>query len=121
MTTTQQRKQLRTKVGTVTSASGSKTVRVELGYRIPDAKYGKFVRHRTVLHVHDERGEAKVGDKVQVAPCRPISKTKRWRLLKVLQRGVAPIAAELIPSLPEEQPPAGTPAAGQAPAEAQAV
>ena len=101
MTTTQDRKQLRTKVGMVTSASRSKTVRVELSYRTPDRKYGKFVRHRTVLHVHDERGEAKVGDRVQVAPCRPMSKTKAWRLIKVLQRGVAPIT-ELIPSLPEE-------------------
>jgi small subunit ribosomal protein S17 len=52
-------------------------------------KYGKYVRQRTVLHVHDEENAAKVGDRVEIAECRPISKTKSWVLLRVVEPAAA--------------------------------
>ena len=59
-------------------------------YLAQHPKYGKYLRKRTVLHVHDERNESKTGDRVEVAPCRPMSKTKSWRLVRVVNRmGVA--------------------------------
>jgi small subunit ribosomal protein S17 len=53
-------------------------------------KYGKYLKKRTVLHVHDEKNVSKKGDRVEIAECRPISKTKSWILLRVLEsaRGV---------------------------------
>jgi small subunit ribosomal protein S17 len=75
-----------TRVGVVTSDARDKTIRVTLQYQVQHPKYGKYLRRRTVLHVHDEKNEARVGDTVEVMECRPISKTKSWRLLRVLQR-----------------------------------
>jgi small subunit ribosomal protein S17 len=49
-------------------------------------KYGKFIRRRTVLHVHDENNESRTGDVVEVAQCRPISKTKCWRLVRIVDQ-----------------------------------
>jgi small subunit ribosomal protein S17 len=49
-------------------------------------KYGKFLRRWSKLHAHDEKNEAQIGDRVVVMTCRPISKTKGWRLVKVLER-----------------------------------
>ncbi|MBI4579326.1 MAG: 30S ribosomal protein S17 [Planctomycetes bacterium] len=74
-------------VGVVTSANKTpKTLRVEVEYLVRHSKYGKYLRDRSILHVHDERQEARQGDRVQVMECRPVSKTKTWRLVKVLQR-----------------------------------
>ncbi len=70
--------------GIVTSAAREKTCRVTIEYRTRHPKYGKYVRKRTVLHVHDEQNTAKSGDRVEIAECRPISKTKSWVLLRVL-------------------------------------
>ena len=70
--------------GVVTSAARDKTCRVSIDYRTRHPKYGKYVRRRTVLHVHDEQNAAKEGDRVEIAECRPISKTKSWVLLRVL-------------------------------------
>ena len=64
-----------------------KTIRVVVNYSTRHPLYGKYVRRRSVLHVHDERNEAKVGDRVEVMACRPISKTKHWRLVRVAARG----------------------------------
>ena len=52
-------------------------------------KYGKYTRQRTTLHVHDENNAAKVGDRVEIAECRPISKTKSWVLLRVVDQAAA--------------------------------
>ncbi len=60
------------------------TIRVKVQHLVPHRKYGKYVRRSVNLHAHDERREAKQGDRVQLAECRPISKTKTWRLVKVL-------------------------------------
>ena len=56
-----------------------------INYLVRHPKYGKYVRRRTSLHVHDERNEARVGDRVEIAECRPISKTKSWTLMRVVE------------------------------------
>lgn len=75
-----------TRVGVVSAAGRSKTVRVTIAFSVKHAKYNKYIRRSTNLHVHDESNDARLGDTVEIAECRPISKTKRWRLVKVLQR-----------------------------------
>jgi len=95
--TTPPRRPRRTRVGVVTSDKRDKTVRVELNYTMKHPKYGKYIRRRTVVHAHDEHNAARVGDTVEIMECRPISKTKSWRLVRVLARAgeaVHPEAAE---------------------------
>ena len=77
-------------VGVVTSDGMRRTRRVEVPRLVRHPKYGKYLKKRTVLHVHDEKNESKKGDRVEIAECRPISKTKSWTLLRVLEsaRGV---------------------------------
>lgn len=70
----------------VQSGTQAKTVKVEVEFMTKHPRYNKYQRKRTRLQVHDENGEAKVGDKVQIAECRPISKSKNWRLVKVLEK-----------------------------------
>ncbi len=81
-----QRKQRRTVRGVVVSRSGDKSIRIELKYRIKHPVYGKFIRRSTKLGVHDEKNQAKVGDTVEVTECRPMSKTKSWRLVQIVQK-----------------------------------
>ena len=76
----------RLRVGMVSSDKGDKTIKVECQFLVKHPKYGKLIRRRTVLHAHDEQNAAAVGDRVQVVECRPISKTKHWRLVGVLNR-----------------------------------
>lgn len=73
------------KVGFVESDKADKTRKVVVSFQAKHPKYGKYMRKRTVLHVHDESNESKLGDRVEVAPCRPYSKTKTWRLLRVVE------------------------------------
>ena len=75
-----------TRVGVVESDKRDKTRKVVVQYKVKHPKYGKYVSRRTVLHVHDESNESRLGDKVEVAECRPMSKTKSWRLVRVLER-----------------------------------
>lgn len=75
-----------TKVGIVASDKRDKTRKVVIDFRARHPKYGKYVRGRTVLHVHDEANDSREGDVVEVAQCRPISKTKRWRLVRIVER-----------------------------------
>lgn len=79
------RKELILERGTVTCKSGNQTVRVVLEYQTRHSKYGKISRRRTMAHVHDQENEANVGDVVDIVKCRPISKTKNWRLVRVAQ------------------------------------
>lgn len=81
-------KGIKTVTGLVTSNSGRKSLRVTIDYKVKHPKYGKYVRRRTKLAVHDERGECGVGDVVEIAECRPYSKTKSWRVIRVLQKAV---------------------------------
>lgn len=73
------------RVGEVTTAGRDKTIKVVVSYVAKHPKYGKYVRRRTVLHAHDEGNQAAVGDRVEVVPCRPLSKTKSWKLVRVLE------------------------------------
>ncbi len=75
-----------TRVGVVTSSARDKTIKVTVSYQVRHPKYGKYIRRRTVLHAHDEQNECHNGDLVEVMHCRPLSKTKCWRLVKVLQQ-----------------------------------
>ena len=83
-----QRKQKKTVSGTVVSRSGEKSIRISIDYRVRHPVYGKYMNKRTKLSVHDDKNEAQVGDVVEVVECRPLSKTKSWRLLKVVQKAI---------------------------------
>lgn len=82
------RKQRKTICGTVVSRSGDKSIRVTLNYRIRHPVYGKYMDRRTKLGVHDDKNQAQVGDVVEIIECRPMSKTKSWRLSKIVQKAV---------------------------------
>jgi small subunit ribosomal protein S17 len=83
-----QSQKLRTLTGVVISAVGDKSLKVAMDYKVKHPKYGKYVRRRTKIGVHDERNRGGVGDVVEIAECRPRSKTKRWRLVKVVRKAV---------------------------------
>lgn len=74
-----------TRTGVVESDKRSKTRTVVVSFQTMHPKYGKYMKNRTVLHVHDEKNESRMGDLVEVAQCRPISKTKQWRLVKIVE------------------------------------
>ena len=80
------RAQLRTVVGVVASDKGDKTIKVVVNYQTKHAKYGKYLKRRTVLHAHDEKNDAKEGDTVEIAESRPLSKTKHHRLVRIVER-----------------------------------
>jgi small subunit ribosomal protein S17 len=72
--------------GTVVSNKADKTLTVAVIERVRHAKYAKFVLRTKKLYVHDEANDANIGDKVRVMETRPLSKTKNWRLVEVLER-----------------------------------
>lgn len=74
-------------IGMVTSDKVTKTRKVTFEYLSKHAKYNKYVKRQTVLHVHDEQNESHVGDHVEVMSCRPISKTKTYRLVRIVTKG----------------------------------
>ncbi len=76
----------RTLIGQVVSNAMDKTITVSVERRVKHPVYGKFVRRSTKVHAHDESNECQAGDTVMVEQCRPLSKTKTWRLVKVLER-----------------------------------
>ena len=76
----------RTVSGVVVSDRMDKTITVRVERRVKHPVYGKFVRKSTKVHAHDENNECKVGDVVVVEQCRPLSKTKTWRLVKLVER-----------------------------------
>ncbi len=79
-----QRSKRATRTGVVTSDAADKTIRVVVAYSRKHPLYGKYVRRRTVLHVHDPVNEARKGDQVEVMASRAFSKTKHWRLVRVV-------------------------------------
>ena len=83
---TVERSQLRTVVGVVASDKGDKTIKVVVNYQTKHPKYGKYLKRRTVLHAHDEKNDAKEGDTVEIAECRPLSRTKHHRLVRIVER-----------------------------------
>jgi small subunit ribosomal protein S17 len=81
-----QDRKLKTLTGVVISNSGNKSVKIALDYKIKHPKYGKYIKRRTKIGVHDEHNQSGVGDVIEIAECRPLSKTKSWRLVKVLKK-----------------------------------
>jgi small subunit ribosomal protein S17 len=72
--------------GIVTSAAMDKTITVKVTDRVRHPLYGKTMQRNTKLYAHDETNDAKQGDRVRIAETRPLSKTKHWRLVEVLER-----------------------------------
>jgi small subunit ribosomal protein S17 len=77
----------KTEVGVVTSDKMNKTRRVEVETLVPHPKYGKMMKLRTVCHVHDETNQTHVGDIVEIMETRPLSKLKRWRIVRIVRLG----------------------------------
>jgi len=77
---------VRTLTGQVVSHKMNKTITVEIERVVRHPTYGKYVRRTTKLLAHDENNEAKEGDTVSIAPCRPLSRHKSWRLLAIVER-----------------------------------
>ena len=86
MAETENRNARKLRTGIVVSISGNKTVTVKIDYRKHHPKYGKMMTISKKLHVHDENNECGIGDKVTVMETRPLSKTKRWRLVEIVER-----------------------------------
>jgi len=76
----------RTLTGTVVSSKMQKTIAVSVERLVKHAKYGKYVRRTTKLLAHDENGECREGDVVDIAECRRLSSRKAWRLVRVVKR-----------------------------------
>src|SRR5438270_6767856 len=96
----------RVAVGVVTSDKMSKTRRVEIPRLVKHQRYGKYIRRRTVCHVHDEQNESHLGDTVEIMESRPLSKTKHWRLMRVVTKAPLTAAEAVIPSAPPMTEPA---------------
>lgn len=75
----------KSRVGEVVSDAMDKTIVVRIVTRVPHPKFGKIVKHTVKFHAHDEKNEAKVGDRVSIMETRPLSKLKRWRLVEILK------------------------------------
>ena len=73
-------------IGVVASDKMNKSRRVEIDRLVKHPKYGKFIKRRTVCHVHDENNESQIGDTVEIVECPPKSKTKRWDLVRVVAK-----------------------------------
>jgi small subunit ribosomal protein S17 len=82
------------RLGEVISNKMAKTIIVQVERRFPHPRFKKVITGYTKLYAHDEKGEAKVGDRVRIEETRPLSKTKRWRLVEVVRQssGVTPVA-----------------------------
>jgi small subunit ribosomal protein S17 len=98
----------RVAVGVVTRDKMNKTRRVEIPRLVKHARYGKYIRRRTICHVHDEQNESHVGDTVEIMETRPLSKTKHWRLVRIVTK--APTAAPTVEKIAEVSPEVAPPA-----------
>jgi small subunit ribosomal protein S17 len=81
-----QRRGRRSRMAIVESDHQDKTIKVRIDRSMKHPKYGKYMKRKSILHVHDEKNEAKAGDWVEIVECRPISKLKSWRLARVLRK-----------------------------------
>ncbi|MBM6815563.1 30S ribosomal protein S17 [Olsenella uli] len=86
MAETEKRNARKVVTGTVVSISGDKSITVKIDYRKRHPKYGKMMTISKKLHAHDEKNECGIGDTVTVMETRPLSKTKRWRLVEIVER-----------------------------------
>ena len=113
------RNKRKTFVGFVTSRMGEKSIKVTVPYRTPHAKYQKVINRQTVVHVHDEKNEGKVGDQVEVMETRPLSRLKRWRLVRIVEAaktgiGQAISEQDVAQTVPTKLTPAAGPVASPA-------
>ncbi len=76
----------KTRVGKVISNKMEKTIVVAIEDNVKHPDYGKIIKRTVKLHAHDENGECSIGDKVEVMETRPLSKTKRWRLVRIIEK-----------------------------------
>ena len=85
-TTTLTRNLRKTRTGVVSSNKMDKTIVVKVERKIKHPLYGKFLKKTTSFHAHDEKNECSIGDTVKIMESRPLSKTKRWRLVEVVEK-----------------------------------
>jgi small subunit ribosomal protein S17 len=115
--TTQERGDRSIEEGIVLSDVRQKTITVEIKRLVKHPRYGKYIFRSTHLHAHDEKNEAKKGDRVEVIETRPISKQKRWRLVRIVERaavlGTLDIK-EVVVNAPKKAPVPAAPAAAPA-------
>ncbi|MGF1739379.1 MULTISPECIES: 30S ribosomal protein S17 [Photobacterium] len=78
--------QIRTQLGRVVSNKGDKSIVVAIERKVKHPIYGKYITRTTKLHAHDENNECSQGDTVEVRECRPLSKTKSWTLVRVVEK-----------------------------------
>ena len=90
---TNKRQLITPKQGVVVSDVRDKTCTVAVEYREVHPIYGKSVGRHAKFHVHDEQNQARKGDKVEIASCRPYSKTKNYRLVRIIEKAVAQAGA----------------------------
>ena len=76
----------KTRTGLVTSNKMDKTITVKVERKVKHPLYGKFLKKSTSFHAHDEKNECNIGDTVRIMESRPLSKTKRWRLVEVVEK-----------------------------------
>src|SRR5256885_2377433 len=88
---TNSRHQRRTLVGVVTRDKMNKTRRVDVERLVKHARYGKYIKKRTICYVHDEKNESHAGDTVEIMETRPLSKHKCWRLIRVVTKAPAKV------------------------------
>jgi small subunit ribosomal protein S17 len=97
------RGQRRVEVGVVTSDKMNKTRRVEIPRLVKHPRYGKYIKRRTICHVHDEANESHKGDMVEIMETRPLSKTKHWRLVRIVTK--APVLTATAPGVTTAETP----------------
>lgn len=85
-TKTMERNLRKTRIGVVSSNKMDKTITVKVERKIKHPLYGKFLKKTTSFHAHDEKNECSIGDIVKIMETRPMSKTKRWRLVEVVEK-----------------------------------
>src|SRR6266566_5069569 len=98
-TNTPARKARRTLIGIVTRDKTLKTRRVEIQRLVKHPRYGKYIKRRTVCYAHDENNESHRGDMVEIMESRPLSKTKHWRLIRVIKQAPAAVAVRELPKI----------------------
>lgn len=84
--TTIERKLRKTRIGVVTSNKMEKTITVSVVRKLKHPKYGKFLKKTKKFHAHDEKNECSIGDTVKIMETRPLSATKRWRLVEIVEK-----------------------------------
>ena len=81
-----ERKSRKTRIGIVSSNKMTKTITVSVERKVKHPIYGKFVKKTSSFHAHDEQNSAGIGDTVRIMETRPLSKTKRWRLVEIIEK-----------------------------------